>query len=85
MKMKRLCALLLALVLTLGLCSCSIGKKGKYEKAVEAVRNGHYTEAIVTLKRWRAMRIARNTSPTPVPFRQATAATMRPQSPRSRR
>ena len=50
MKMKRLCALLLALVLTLGLCSCSIGKKGKYEKAVEAVRNGHYTEAIENLE-----------------------------------
>ena len=49
-KMKRLCALLLALVLTLGLCSCSIGKKGKYEKAVEAVRNGHYTEAIENLE-----------------------------------
>ena len=50
MKMKRLCALFLALVLTLGLCSCSIGKKGKYEKAVEAVRNGHYTEAIENLE-----------------------------------
>ena len=49
-KMKRLCALFLALVLTLGLCSCSIGKKGKYEKAVEAVRNGHYTEAIENLE-----------------------------------
>ena len=49
-KMKRLCALLLTLVLTLGLCSCSIGKKGKYEKAVEAVRNGHYTEAIENLE-----------------------------------
>ena len=50
MKMKRLCALLLAVVLTLGLCSCSIGKRGKYEKAVEAVRNGHYMEAIESLE-----------------------------------
>ena len=50
MKIKRLCALLLALVLTLGLCSCSIGKKGKYEKAVEAVRNGRYPEAIASLE-----------------------------------
>ena len=49
-KIKRLCALLLALVLTLGLCSCSIGKKGKYEKAVEAVRNGRYPEAIASLE-----------------------------------
>ena len=50
MRMKRLCALLLAVVLTVGLCSCSIGKRGKYEKAVEAVRNGHYTEAIERLE-----------------------------------
>ena len=49
-RMKRLCALLLAVVLTVGLCSCSIGKRGKYEKAVEAVRNGHYTEAIERLE-----------------------------------
>ena len=50
MKIKRLCTLLLALILTLGLCSCSIGKKGKYEKAVEAVRNGRYPEAIASLE-----------------------------------
>ena len=50
MRFKKLCALLLAVVLTLGLCSCSIGKKGKYEKAVEAVRNGRYQEAIESLE-----------------------------------
>ena len=50
MQFKKLCALLLAVVLTLGLCSCSIGKKGKYEKAVEAVRNGRYQEAIESLE-----------------------------------
>ena len=50
MMLKKLCALLLAVVLTLGLCSCSIGKKGKYEKAVEAVRNGRYQEAIESLE-----------------------------------
>ncbi len=50
MRLKKLCALLLAVVLTLGLCSCSIGKKGKYEKAVEAVRNGRYQEAIESLE-----------------------------------
>ena len=50
MRLKKLCALLLAVVLTLGLCSCSIGKKGKYEKAVDAVRNGRYQEAIESLE-----------------------------------
>ena len=50
MRFKKLCALLLAVALTLGLCSCSIGKKGKYEKAVEAVRNGRYQEAIESLE-----------------------------------
>ena len=50
MMLKKLCALLLAVVLTLGLCSCSIGKKGKYEKAVDAVRNGRYQEAIESLE-----------------------------------
>ena len=50
MRLKKLCALLLAVALTLGLCSCSIGKKGKYEKAVEAVRNGRYQEAIESLE-----------------------------------
>ena len=50
MRLKKLCALLLTVVLTLGLCSCSIGKKGKYEKAVEAVRNGRYQEAIESLE-----------------------------------
>ena len=50
MRFKKLCALLLAVVLTLGLCSCSIGKKGKYEKAVDAVRNGRYQEAIESLE-----------------------------------
>ncbi len=50
MRIKKLCALLLAVALTLGLCSCSIGKKGKYEKAVEAVRNGRYQEAIESLE-----------------------------------
>ena len=50
MRFKKLCALLLTVVLTLGLCSCSIGKKGKYEKAVEAVRNGRYQEAIESLE-----------------------------------
>ena len=50
MRLKKLCALLLAVVLTLGLCSCSIGKKGKYEKAVEAVWNGRYQEAIESLE-----------------------------------
>ena len=50
MRLKKLCALLLAVVLTLGLCSCSIGKKGKYEKAVEAVRNERYQEAIESLE-----------------------------------
>ena len=50
MRFKKLCALLLTVVLTLGLCSCSIGKKGKYEKAVDAVRNGRYQEAIESLE-----------------------------------
>ena len=50
MRFKKLCAMLLAVALTLGLCSCSIGKKGKYEKAVEAVRNGRYQEAIESLE-----------------------------------
>ncbi len=50
MRIKKLCALLLAVALTMGLCSCSIGKKGKYEKAVEAVRNGRYQEAIESLE-----------------------------------
>ena len=50
MRLKKLCALLLTVVLTLGLCSCSIGKKGKYEKAVDAVRNGRYQEAIESLE-----------------------------------
>ena len=50
MRLKKLCALLLAVALTLGLCSCSIGKKGKYEKAVDAVRNGRYQEAIESLE-----------------------------------
>ena len=50
MRFKKLCALLLTVVLTLGLCSCSIGKKGKYEKAVDAVRNERYQEAIESLE-----------------------------------
>ena len=50
MRLKKLCALLLAVALMLGLCSCSIGKKGKYEKAVDAVRNGRYQEAIESLE-----------------------------------
>ena len=50
MQFKKLCALLLTVVLTLGLCSCSFGKKGKYEKAVDAVRNGRYQEAIESLE-----------------------------------
>ncbi len=46
MRLKRLGVLLLVVILTLGLCSCGIGRRGKYEKAVEAVQNGRYSEAI---------------------------------------
>ena len=68
MRFKKLCALLLTVVLTLGLCSCSIGKKGKYEKAVDAVRNGRYQEAIESLEALDGYEDMR------VPYRRATAA-----------
>lgn len=46
MRLKKLCALLLAVVLTLGLCSCGLSKEEKYDKAVADVKAGKYDRAI---------------------------------------
>ena len=46
MRFKKLCALLLAVVLTLGLCSCGLSKEEKYDKAVADVKAGKYDRAI---------------------------------------
>ena len=46
MRIKKLCALLLAVALTLGLCSCGLSKEEKYDKAVADVKAGKYDQAI---------------------------------------
>ena len=46
MRLKKLCALLLAVALTLGLCSCGLSKEEKYDKAVADVKTGKYDRAI---------------------------------------
>ena len=46
MRLKKLCALLLAVALTLGLCSCGLSKEEKYDKAVANVKTGKYDRAI---------------------------------------
>ncbi len=46
MRLKKLCALLLAVALTLGLCSCGLSKEEKYDKAVADVKIGKYDRAI---------------------------------------
>ena len=46
MRLKKLCALLLAVALTLGLCSCGMSKEEKYDKAVADVKAGKYDRAI---------------------------------------
>ena len=46
MRLRKLCALLLAVVLTLGLCSCGLSKEEKYDKAVADVKAGKYDRAI---------------------------------------
>ena len=46
MRFKKLCALLLAVVLTLGLCSCGLSKEEKYDRAVADVKTGKYDRAI---------------------------------------
>ncbi len=46
MRIKKLCALLLAVALTLGLCSCGLSKEEKYDKAVADVKTGKYDRAI---------------------------------------
>ena len=46
MRLKKLCALLLAVALTLGLCSCGLSKEEKYDKAVADVKAGKYDRAI---------------------------------------
>ena len=46
MRLKKLCALLLAVVLTMGLCSCGLSKEEKYDKAVADVKAGKYDRAI---------------------------------------
>ena len=50
MNAKKLALTLLAVVLAFGLCACSIGQKGTYEKAVADVRNGRYSSAVKTLE-----------------------------------
>ena len=46
MRLKKLCAFLLAVALTLGLCSCGLSKEEKYDKAVADVKTGKYDRAI---------------------------------------
>ena len=46
MRIKKLCALLLAVALTLGLCSCGLSKEEKYDKAIADVKAGKYDRAI---------------------------------------
>ena len=46
MRLKKLCALLLAVALTLGLCSCGLSKEEKYDRAVADVKTGKYDRAI---------------------------------------
>ncbi len=46
MRFKKLCALLLAVALMLGLCSCGLSKEEKYDKAVADVKAGKYDQAI---------------------------------------
>ncbi len=46
MRLKRLGALLPAVILTLGLCSCGMRMEKRYQQAVADVTAGRYDEAI---------------------------------------
>ncbi len=46
MRRKKLCALLLAAILALGLCSCGMSTEKKYNQAVADVEAGNYDKAI---------------------------------------
>lgn len=53
MKTKGICAFLLAVILTLGICSCAIGETSaekKYNQAVADVESGKYEEAIAAFE-----------------------------------
>lgn len=50
MRLKRLCALLLAAILTLGLCSCGMSAEKKYDQAIADVKAGKYDAAIAAFE-----------------------------------